>query len=296
MAECGKNRALLYLFLLWFIYLMVGMFIFRAVERDDKPDPEQSKPQLLENIKDNITAKYNMSEAEFDSIVKQVEAASSASSDGPEWSYRESISFVVQLVTTIGYGNITPVTTGGRAFCIIFALFGIPINILFLQVVGERMLRSERLLVTKFESRCLKREDKPRHLNEKCALLGLMLLIIILLVGAATAVKVQEWTFFEGFYAYFITFTTVGFGDLIPGGGPSKHPVWNTVIRIIFIILGLAAMSNVINGLVSARDCKECKEFFKNLKARLGRKQRVKNPETTEKMGMEINEQTEKPF
>lgn len=296
MAECGKNRALLYLFLLWFIYLMVGMFIFRAVERDNKPDPEQSKPQLLENIKDNIIAKYNMSEAEFDSIVKQVEAASSASSDGPEWSYRESISFVVQLVTTIGYGNITPVTTGGRAFCIIFALFGIPINILFLQVVGERMLRSERLLVTKFESRCLKREDKPRHLNEKCALLGLMLLIIILLVGAATAVKVQEWTFFEGFYAYFITFTTVGFGDLIPGGGPSKHPVWNTAIRIIFIILGLAAMSNVINGLVSARDCKECKEFFKNLKARLGRKQRVKNPETTEKMGMEINEQTEKPF
>lgn len=158
------------------------------------------------------------------------------------------------------------------------------------------MLRSERLLVTKFESHCLKREDKPRHLNEKCALLGLMLLIIILLVGAATAVKVQEWTFFEGFYAYFITFTTVGFGDLIPGGGPSKHPVWNTAIRIIFIILGLAAMSNVINGLVSARDCKECKEFFKNLKARLGRKQRVKNPETTEKMGMEINEQTEKPF
>lgn len=102
MAECGKNRVLLYLFLLWFIYLMVGMFIFRAVERDDKPDPEQSKPQLLENIKDNITAKYNMSEAEFDSIVKQVEAASLASSDGPEWSYRESISFVVQLVTTIG--------------------------------------------------------------------------------------------------------------------------------------------------------------------------------------------------
>ena len=195
-----------------------------------------------------------------------------------------------------GYGNITPVTIGGRAFCIIFALFGIPINILFLQVVGERMLRSERLLVTKFESRCLKIEDKPRHLNEKCALLGLVLLIIILLAGAATAVKAHEWTFFEGFYAYFITFTTVGFGDLIPGGGPSKHPVWNTAIRIIFIILGLAAMSNVINGLVSARDCKECKEFFKNLKARLGRKQRVKNPETTEKMGMEINEQTEKPF
>lgn len=290
MAQGETNRAFLYLSLVWFIYLIVGVFIFRAVERPDRPNPEKSKTQQLEYMKGNITAKYNISETEFDIIVKQVEAALSVSSDGLEWSYHESLSFVVQLVTTIGYGNITPVTTSGRALCMIFALFGIPINILFLQMVGERMLRCERLLVTKFESSCLEREGEPRHLNEKSSFLGLVLLVIILLVGAATTVKVNDWTFFEGFYAFFITFTTVGFGDLIPGGGSTKHPVSNTVIRIIFIILGLAAMSNVINGLVSVRNCKECKVFFENLKARFGRKQGDENPETTEKMGMEINE------
>ena len=81
------------------------MFIFRAVERDHKKDKpqEETKQQSLDVIRENVTAKYNMSEAEFDFIVQQIEAASSTSSVGrPEWSYTESLSFVVQLVTTVG--------------------------------------------------------------------------------------------------------------------------------------------------------------------------------------------------
>ena len=147
------------------------------------------------------------------------------------------------------------------------------------------MLRGEQLLVTKFEASCLKREEAPKYLNEKCSLMGFVLLMIMLLTGAITAVHTDNWTFFEGFYAYFITFTTVGFGDLIPGGGPTKSPA-NTAIRIIFIIIGLAAMSNVINGLLN---CKECVESIKRLKARFGRKQSVDKPETKDNSGMELN-------
>ena len=78
------------------------MFIFRAVEHnDDKTKSEKTKEQLLKTLKDDITAKYNMSKAEFNSIVKQIEKASS-SNGGSEWSYHESMSFVIQLVTTIG--------------------------------------------------------------------------------------------------------------------------------------------------------------------------------------------------
>lgn len=101
MASSGKTYTLLFLFLLWVIYLTVGIFIFRAVEHDGDREPEKTKQELLERIMGNITAKYNMSESEFDSIVQQIEAASS-SNTGPEWSYMESLSFVIQLVTTIG--------------------------------------------------------------------------------------------------------------------------------------------------------------------------------------------------
>ena len=187
-----------------------------------------------------------------------------------------------------GYGNITPVTTGGRVLCIIFAFFGIPINLFFLQLVGERMLRAEQLLLTKFETGCLKREGAPKYLNEKCSLLGFVILLIILVGGAESQMKIDNWTFFEGFYAYFITFTTVGFGDLIPGSVAITSPGVATAVRVIFIVMGLAAMSNVINGLVS---CTEYREWFRKLKTRCGRGRSVDIPETKENGGMELHEE-----
>jgi len=101
MAFGEKDRTLLSLFLLWLIYLTVGVFIFRAVEHDGDREPDKTEKAKLEEIKLNIMAKYNMSESEFNSIVEQIETASS-SNGGPEWNYHEALSFVIQLVTTIG--------------------------------------------------------------------------------------------------------------------------------------------------------------------------------------------------
>lgn len=103
MASGGKAYALLYLFLLWLIYLTIGVFIFKAVEHNGDKEQENTKEELLEKVKLNVTTKYNMSQTEFDSLVQKVEEASSSSSNaGPEWSYIRSLSFVIQLVTTIG--------------------------------------------------------------------------------------------------------------------------------------------------------------------------------------------------
>ena len=79
------------------------MFIFQAVEHDDDKEQANSREELLEKVKLNVTTKYNMSQTEFDSLVQKIEEASSSSSNaGPEWSYIQSLSFVIQLVTTIG--------------------------------------------------------------------------------------------------------------------------------------------------------------------------------------------------
>ena len=101
MALSEKGRTLLYLFLLWLFYLIVGVFIFRAVEHDGDKEPDKTEEAQLEKVKLNIMAKYNMSESEFNDIVQQIEEASSSNA-GPEWNYHEAVSFVIQLVTTIG--------------------------------------------------------------------------------------------------------------------------------------------------------------------------------------------------
>lgn len=104
MASSGKAYTLLYLFLLWLIYLTIGVFIFKAVEHDGNKEPENTaKEELLEKVKLDVTTQYNMSKTDFDSLVQKIEEASSSSSNArPEWSLIQSLSFVVQLVTTIG--------------------------------------------------------------------------------------------------------------------------------------------------------------------------------------------------
>ena len=181
-----------------------------------------------------------------------------------------------------GYGNITPVTNGGRVFCIIFAFFGIPINIMFLQSVGKGLREVEKFLITKFEKRCLKRNEKPKFLNEKCSLCAVVLFVTLLLISAAVQQTIDEWTFLDGFYAYFITFTTVGFGDMIPGDSSTEHRVRNTVIRIVFIILGLMAMSNV---LIAVMESTECLQYLKTYMNFCRRGESVDIPETKESGG-----------
>lgn len=124
------------------------------------------------------------------------------------------------------------------------------------------MLRGQQILVSKVEKDLLKREGEPKFLNEKCTVLGFLLLLMLLLVCAGIQVSVDNWTFLEGIYCYFITFATVGFGDLIPGR--HKNP-GHVLVRILLIVFGLVAMSNVLNAVFS---CEDSANMLTKLRAR----------------------------
>ena len=51
-----------------------------------------------------------------------------------------------------GYGNISPVTTGGRVFCVFFALIGIPFALIMFAEIGKKLAQ----LFTTIDSWCLK--------------------------------------------------------------------------------------------------------------------------------------------
>ncbi|KAK2540187.1 Kcnk17 isoform A [Columba livia] len=56
------------------------------------------------------------------------------------WDFRGSFFFSISAITTIGYGNLSPSTVPGRIFCILFALFGIPLNLILMNEIGQLML------------------------------------------------------------------------------------------------------------------------------------------------------------
>ena len=53
------------------------------------------------------------------------------------WTMTTAIFYTTTLLTTIGYGNLVPVTFRGRIFCIFYALFGVPLILITVADIGK---------------------------------------------------------------------------------------------------------------------------------------------------------------
>ncbi|KFM63648.1 Potassium channel subfamily K member 10, partial [Stegodyphus mimosarum] len=78
------------------------------------------------------------------------------------WSFDNSFFFAITVVTTIGYGHLSPSTTGGRLFCIFYATIGIPLTGILLAAIGGHY--SQHLV------KGIQRARKNRSRNSKLAI------------------------------------------------------------------------------------------------------------------------------
>jgi voltage-gated potassium channel len=58
------------------------------------------------------------------------------------WSLFDSFYFVVITITTIGYGDLTPVTLAGRVFTMFFSFFGIAMAFYFVGIIGTNLFKN----------------------------------------------------------------------------------------------------------------------------------------------------------
>ena len=70
-----------------------------------------------------------------------------------DWSILDSVYFTTVLLTTVGYGDVTPTTVGGKLFASIFSLGGIVILGLAMGVVGSQLVEAEIRYTEKMESK-----------------------------------------------------------------------------------------------------------------------------------------------
>ena len=61
------------------------------------------------------------------------------------WTPLQAVYFSVTTLTTIGYGDISPTTTGGRIFAVIYVLFGVAIIGAAIGIVSEYMVKVRNL-------------------------------------------------------------------------------------------------------------------------------------------------------
>ena len=63
------------------------------------------------------------------------------------WSFGQSFFFSSTVVTTIGYGHQTPLSPEGKFFCILYALIGIPMTMLLITAVVDKLMTPVNLLL-----------------------------------------------------------------------------------------------------------------------------------------------------
>ncbi len=115
-----------------------------------------------------------------------------------------------------GYGHISPSSVGGKIACVFFAMFGIPLFLVAAAALGDKLQKGLKKLEERLRCDCCDRAPKCARVARLTAvfLLGFVLLMVI---PAVIFYVMEEWTYMDAMYYCYITLTTIGFGDLVPG-------------------------------------------------------------------------------
>ncbi|XP_015675114.1 potassium channel subfamily K member 17 [Protobothrops mucrosquamatus] len=262
--RCGLPSTLA-LLLLYLSYLLLGSAAFWALESPQERDTTehllQEKWELLVNF---TCLEREALERLAENIIQAYKSGLylKGNTSLGRWDFVGSFFFSVSTVTTIGYGNLSPNTVASQVLCIFFALFGIPLNLILLNRIGQLMLSGVHLCAFYLDAK-FQWQRGAVVLTRTCALVvGLLLFLLLppLLFSA-----IEGWTYEEGFYYSFITLSTIGFGDYVIGMNPTRtYPDWYKNVVSLWILFGLAWLALIINLCISLvensrRLCQCCK-------------------------------------
>ncbi|MGH0169591.1 UNVERIFIED_CONTAM: hypothetical protein FKN15_057115 [Acipenser sinensis] len=161
------------------------------------------------------------------------------------------------------YGHTVPLSDGGKAFCIIYSVIGIPFTLLFLTAVVQRiMVYVTRGPVTYIHTRW--GFSKQLVALVHALVLGLVTASCFFFIPAAAFSSLEDdWNFLESFYFCFISLSTIGLGDYVPGEGYNQKFRQLYKIGITFyLMLGLIAMLVVLETFCELQELKQFRKMF----------------------------------
>lgn len=118
-----------------------------------------------------------------------------------------------------------------------------------LRSVGNRITEWIIAMVKLFDRKVYNRETENAEI--KSAVIAFCFLWLIILFPAIGFWKLEpEWNYVESVYYCFITFSTIGFGDLVPTalreGSGAESQVFVEFADLLYLVIGLAIMSSVV--------------------------------------------------
>lgn len=233
----------------YILYLIIGAGIFSAIEL---PYEEELRKELKAARQDFLRNNTCVSDARLEELLIRALDASNygvsvlRNDSRHNWDFVSSLFFTSTVLTTTGYGHTVPLSDGGKAFCICYTLVGVPITLFFLSVVVQRlMVLVSRRPVAYFHRRWAMSKPKLAAIHATC--LALIMIVVLVLIPAWIFMSLErDWNFLESLYFCFISLTTIGLGDYVPGETHSKehnpHPQLYRLAITIYLLLGLVCV------------------------------------------------------
>ncbi|XP_034540000.1 potassium channel subfamily K member 4 [Notolabrus celidotus] len=234
------------------LYLVLGAVVFRALETPR----EMGKHMQLQDTRQEFLMNFTCVDPE--NLQKLIEGLVDAMGAGVDpnsnntfvssWDLASAFFFSGTIITTIGFGNISPKTEGGQLFCIFYALVGIPMFGFLLAGVGDHLGTGLRKAVLKIETLFRKWKVSPTIVRVISAVLSILLgCLLFVAVPILVFQEVEQWSLLESAYFVVITLTTVGFGDYVAGdSGNEGSDHWYKPLVWFWILLGLAYFASVL--------------------------------------------------
>ncbi|XP_013162121.1 PREDICTED: uncharacterized protein LOC106113754 [Papilio xuthus] len=253
------------------VYLLVGASIFYHIESPvEVAQRAEEKLERLE-IQNLLYENYIPNDPEKqDSILRKLSDYCGKSmfnyttedEEPPfKWDFYHSFFFSYTVVSTIGYGNLSPTTHLSRILMIFYGLFGIPINGILLANLGEYFGLQLISTYRKYKKRNEKRADNLDYFFNNLGMLGQIMLYLIpgflffIFLPACIFVVFEGWDYVAAVYYAFVTLTTIGFGDLVAGtvNNGFKYGYFFTyqIFLIIWITFGLGYIVMLLGFITS---------------------------------------------
>lgn len=303
-----KWKTVLAVFVVVVLYLVGGALAFKALEQ---PFESNQKASITLEKASFLEKHPCVNSSELDDIIERaIEAASAGvrpfgntSFAFSNWDMSSAFFFAGTVITTIGYGNIAPSTEGGKIFCILYAIFGIPLFGFLLAGIGDQLgtifvksiLRVEKIFRQKHK------QISQTKIRVTSAILFILAGCIVFVTIPAVIFKyIETWTTLEAIYFVVITLTTVGIGDYVAGGNRMiNYKNWYKPLVWFWILVGLAYFAAVLSMIgdllrVLSKKTKEEVGEFKAQAAEWKANVRAEFRETRRRLSVEIHDKLQR--
>ncbi|KAK5641631.1 hypothetical protein RI129_010178 [Pyrocoelia pectoralis] len=156
-------------------YALLGALLFKTLEGGDEGNLpfhiQRSREDCLRELwliteRLNVLYEKNWTRLVTEQLKRFEKAVIESSrteglttSSSPNWTFGGALLYSLTLLTTVGYGRLSPRTTAGKAVAMIYAIIGVPLMLVLLSALGSLLAGGAKKGYSKF---CCKNENSSK--------------------------------------------------------------------------------------------------------------------------------------